>query len=213
MQKAIIILASGSPRRSALLRQMGLEFEVIESDVDETTDEVSPDRIVLTLAERKCRSVAEKLMVTEDTSLFELVTADGVGLLVTAADTVVAYADEVLGKPHDMADARRMLMELSGMTHSVYTGVYSILLSLSNGQFTETDSFSFADKTDVTMYDFTESEAIEYIATGEPMDKAGAYGIQGKGAALVREIHGDYNNIVGFPLAHYMRELKVRGLV
>jgi len=123
----------------------------------------------------------------------------------------------VLGKPADVRDAQRMLMQLSGRTHEVYTGVDLEYLQVveEGGRPTLrlTDRTRFAERTEVEMYPFDEAEALDYIATGEPMDKAGAYGIQGIGARLVKEIRGDYNNVVGFPLARFIRVAAEKGYI
>ncbi len=116
--------------------------------------------------------------------------------VVLGADTVVAFGGNILGKPRDEADAARILSLLSGNTHSVYTGVTVIVL-----QGGERKEYSFYEETEVTMYPMTEQQISSYIRTGEPMDKAGAYGIQGKGAVFVEKIQGDYNNVVGLPVA------------
>lgn len=118
--------------------------------------------------------------------------------LIISADTVVAVDDEILGKPVDKEDARRMITLLSGKVHQVYTGV---TLSL-NGK-----TITFSEKTDVEFYNLTEDEVEEYINSSEPYDKAGAYGIQGKAGLLVKVINGDYYNVVGFPIARLKREI------
>jgi septum formation protein len=178
-----IILASNSPRRKELLEQANIEFEVIGADVEEVTTKTKPDEVVMELSQLKANAVA----------------ALNPGRVILAADTVVAFADVILGKPKDEEDAFKMLDALSGMTHQVYTGVTLI----------EADGsvHTFAECTDVTMYENSKELIEAYIATGEPMDKAGAYGIQGKGAVLVKEIKGDYNNVVGLPLARVYRYL------
>ena len=125
--------------------------------------------------------------------------------MIIGADTLVAFGNRVMGKPQDEKDAFDMLFLLQGNTHQVYTGV--TLLYTPKGE-TACKKLTFVEKTDVTMYPMTEQEILEYIATGEPMDKAGAYGIQGKCAAYVREICGDYNNVVGLPVSRLYQELK-----
>ena len=125
-------------------------------------------------------------------------------ILVIGADTVVAYEDEILGKPKDEKDAKRMLSLLQGNTHSVYTGITLVFIDKSG----RTGEHRFYEKTDVTMYPMDEEEMDRYIASGEPMDKAGSYGIQGRCAIYVKEIKGDYNNVVGLPVARLYQELK-----
>ena len=178
-----IVLASGSPRRKELLTQAGIEFIVNPADIEENTKESLPAKVVEDLSRQKALAVAEKHK----------------GETVLAADTVVAFDDKILGKPKDEEDAFRMLTELSGRTHQVYTGVTIVR---------EDGSIStFSECTEVTMYENSPEAIRSYIASKEPMDKAGAYGIQGLGAVLVKEIKGDYNNVVGLPLAKVYRVL------
>ena len=221
-----IILASGSPRRKELLSQAGLDFSIEISDVDETVDTQDAEKTVKELAERKADAVAKNHLRGEATGKLQNEveknmqrnanceqgeasndSQDKVNskeeLLIVSADTVVALDNHVIGKPKDEEDALKILMSLSGKTHDVYTGVCCI--SMLDGNVTTKDCFVV--RTAVTMYDFDESEALEYIASGEPMDKAGAYGIQGIGARLVEKIDGDYNNVVGFPLATFLRRM------
>ncbi len=183
-----IILASASPRRRELLSQMGLEFEICPSQGEEKITEVLPERAVMELAQQKAAEIAGK-------------TVGDAWIL--GADTVVVYEQKILGKPKDAKDAKRMLRMLQDNKHQVYTGV--CIWKKENG--TE-DVHCFFEKTDVVFYPMTEEEIDQYVATGEPMDKAGSYGIQGKGGLYVREIHGDYNNVVGLPIARLYHELK-----
>ena len=173
-----IILASQSPRRRELLNQMGLKgFKVTSPDVDETIEgNLPPARIVEELSLRKARAVAE--YADEDD-------------LIIAADTVVALEGAVLGKPEDEVSAFSMLSALSGNRHYVYTGVTVI-----QGDKVVTQH----EMTTVTFRELEPEEITNYIATGEPMDKAGAYGIQGLGALLVSGINGDYFNVMGLPV-------------
>lgn len=190
------ILASGSPRRKELLTQMGItDFDVIISDVEETTKETLPQNVVSDLSRQKCNAVADTLTITEPT-------------IVIAADTVVAYQDQILGKPKDEEAAFQMLSKLSGHTHSVFTGVSLMLLSPEK----EAQENSFYVETKVQMRAYTEEEIHAYIKTGEPMDKAGSYGIQGRGAILVEQITGDYNNVVGLPITRLYEALRNTGL-
>lgn len=179
-----IILASNSPRRRELLSQAGIDFEVIPADIEEVICDEAPDKVVMSLSKQKALWVAE----------------NNPGRIVIGADTIVAYDGEILGKPVDENEALDMLSMLSGRTHKVYTGV-TIVRPGKDGFETET----FAEETEVVMYQNDRQTLLEYIATGEPMDKAGAYGIQGRGAVLVKEIKGDYNNVVGLPLARVYR--------
>lgn len=177
-----LILASASPRRREILKNAGFEFEVKTSEADETIPEgISPEEAVQYLAKIKN----------------EVIEADK-NTTVISADTIVVCDGEILGKPKDEADAFDMLRTLSGREHFVYTGV-----CLRKGE----KKTVFFEKTAVYFYELRDSEISDYIATGEPMDKAGAYGIQGKGAVLVRKIDGDYFNVVGLPIARLVREL------
>lgn len=184
-----IILGSASPRRKELLEQAGIRFEVITSNAEEVITREKPEEIVEELSLLKGKAVAEA--IREEA-------------VVIGADTIVAMDGAVMGKPGNQADALRMLTRLQGRTHQVYTGV-TLILKVREEQEIRT----FHEKTDVTMYPMTESEILEYIATGEPMDKAGAYGIQGLAAIFVKEIRGDYNNVVGLPIARLYHELQM----
>lgn len=169
-----IILASGSPRRRELLTLIGYEFEVIPADVDETADpRLTPGELVAALSEKKA------LAIRDDTAL------------VIGADTVVAIDGLILGKPQDDRDAFDMLSRLQGRDHVVYTGVTVV-----SPGFCET----FVERTKVFMRSLSDPEIWEYIATGEPRDKAGAYGIQERGAVLIERVEGDYFTVVGLPL-------------
>lgn len=185
-----IILASQSPRRKELLCQMGLKgFKIISPDVDETVEEnLSPDQLVEELSLRKARAVAEE--ADEDD-------------LIIAADTVVALEGSVLGKPADEREAFGMLSALSGNRHRVYTGVTVLRGSR---------SITSHEETIVTFRDLDPEEIMNYIETGEPMDKAGAYGIQGLGALLVSGIEGDYFNVMGLPVFRLGRILSAFGV-
>ena len=179
-----LILASASPRRRELLTQAGLEFLIDAADVDERIALTDPEEYVKELSRRKAEAVRKR--------------HSGEAAVVLGADTVVVCDGAILGKPVDEKDAFRMLSLLSGRAHDVFTGV--TLLS-------EDGALSFAERTQVVMYDNSEELLRDYIATGEPVDKAGGYGIQGRGTVLVREIHGDYNNVVGLPVARVIRAL------
>lgn len=186
LQRALerpLILGSASPRRADLLTQVGLAYEVRVSGVAE--DEDAPGADPATVAEAHARQKA--LDVAERCS----------GRLVLGADTVVVLGGRVLGKPESADDARRMLLELSGRTHEVITGV---AFALSAGPEPELLALDHV-RTRVEFRDLSDEEIAAYVESGEPMDKAGAYGIQGRGALLVREIAGCYFNVVGLPLS------------
>ena len=185
-----IVLASNSPRRRELLGQMGLkDFKVSAPNVDESVEDgLSPAEIVEQLSLRKARAAAKK---------------SGSGELIIAADTVVALDGAVLGKPRDEAGAFAMLSSLSGREHHVYTGV-----TVLRGEQAVTEH----EETAVAFRTLEADEIWGYIATGEPMDKAGAYGIQGLGALLVSGIRGDYCNVVGLPVFRLGRILNQFGV-
>ena len=196
-----IILASASPRRKALLEQIGMEFEICPAKGEEVITESRPDAVVSELSRQKAEEVAAGVL-TYNEQHPDLATPQDI--LVIGADTVVAYGDEILGKPKDVEDAGRMLTLLQGNTHSVYTGITLVFIDKSG----RTGEYCFFEKTDVTMYPMDEDEINRYIATGEPMDKAGSYGIQGRCAIYIKQIEGDYNNVVGLPVARLYQELR-----
>ncbi|NMH69871.1 septum formation inhibitor Maf [Bacillus sp. RO3] len=178
-----LILASQSPRRKDLLQQIQLSFSVISSTVDETfSSDLLPHEVVMYLAQKKAKEIA-----SQHPSHF-----------VIGSDTVVTKDGQILGKPESEQEAKDMLMMLSGSTHSVYTGVAII-----RGD----EEKLFYEKTDVTFWELTPQEIDGYIASGEPFDKAGSYGIQGIGAKFVKEIKGDYYSVVGLPISRVNRVL------
>lgn len=184
-----IILASGSPRRKELLENLGLKFEVISDNTPEPVlDNLSPKDTVMTLAKFKGDNVAKILDKNDEA-------------IIISADTVVAVDGKILGKPKTKEDAFEMLNTLSGRWHSVYTGVYL-------RKNTDEKSVNFYEKTEVFFKSLDIKEIKDYINTGEPMDKAGAYGIQTLGAVFVEKICGDYFNVVGLPLCSLAKALK-----
>ena len=187
-----IILASASPRRRELLEQGGFPFTVIPSQAEEKITTEQPGQAVEELSYLKCSDIYEK-------SLGDV--------LVIGADTVVASEGKILGKPSSQKDAVKMLQSLQGREHEVYTGV-TIMAREGN----ENRKKTFHEKTKVVFYPMSDEEIRSYVNTGEPMDKAGAYGIQGKSAVFIKEISGDYNNVVGLPLARLYQELKNMGI-
>lgn len=200
-----IILASASPRRKELLEQIGISFDICPAKGEEIITKKIPHEVVQELASQKAKEVAGMVKAYE-ASHEELMTPQDI--MVIGADTIVAYEDQILGKPKEEEDAFRMLSLLSGNTHSVYTGVSIVLLGASG----KVGELTFYEKTDVAMRQMDDAEIRRYIATGEPMDKAGAYGIQGKCAIYIDKISGDYNNVVGLPVAALYRELKKLGI-
>ena len=186
-----IILASASPRRRELLERAGVNFEVIPASGEENRISDDPKEAVQQLARDKAVSVMHTIEVSAD------------GTLVIGSDTVVVFENMILGKPHDIEDAVNTLKKLQGNTHQVYTGVS--VLEKKNGVWTE---HTFYESTDVTFYPVSDEEIRAYVATGEPMDKAGSYGIQGIFGIYVRGICGDYNNVVGLPVARLFYEMK-----
>lgn len=184
-----IILASQSPRRKELLTQMGLSYRVEAADIDEHMDRaLPPDKLVEDISAEKAAAVAA---------------AENPEAVIIAADTVVALDGEVLGKPHSEAEAAEMLRKLSGREHQVYTG-----FTVRRGERVVTGH----QRTGVHFRPLSEQEIAAYVATGEPMDKAGAYGIQGFGALLVEGIQGDYFNVMGLPVCLLGENLKEFGI-
>lgn len=184
MKKIQLILASASPRRREILENAGLEFEVITQNADESSissDGIPVSTYVQELALLKGAACARSVKCRDEA-------------LVISADTVVCMDNEILGKPKDEANAYDMLKMLSGKTHSVYTGI--CVMNLKTGK-----SECRACETKVTFKQLCDDEIWSYIKTGEPMDKAGAYGIQGIGGIFVSHIDGDYLNVVGLPLS------------
>lgn len=182
------ILASASPRRKELLTQAGFKFEVIPSSVEEKITKTLPSEIVMELASQKAMDVFCRHGRRD--------------CVVIGADTIVVYQDEILGKPYDKAEAYDMLSMLSDRTHQVYTGV-SLVISKKGQMHTRT----FFEATDVTFCPIGKEDLHAYVETGDPLDKAGAYGIQGAFAIHVKCIRGDYNNVVGLPVCRLYQEL------
>lgn len=230
-----IILASASPRRKELLAQIGLEFEVMPSEVEENPESTLPQDIVIELSKQKARDVWGKI-AEDDMSVTTGDAGAGAGdtdagaedsqadsrmdgqvkdesgcqvsgredSLVISADTVVAIEGEILGKPKDEEDAARMLGLLSGKEHQVYTGVTMIWINEEGKQ----EEYSFYVCTGVLMYRMNRAEIMEYVCSGEPMDKAGAYAVQGRAAAYIKSIRGEYSNVVGLPVGRLYQEMK-----
>lgn len=200
-----IILASASPRRRELLTQIGIAYEVMPSRKEEIITKTAPAEIVQELAEQKALDIAGQLLWqgAPDATERKSDSADGDTIIVIGADTIVALGHTIMGKPADEADACRMLSMLQGKTHQVYTGV--CIAVIAQGSITTT---KFYESTDVHMYPMSPEEIEAYVATKECCDKAGAYAIQGRCAAFIKGIEGDYNNVVGLPAARLYQELK-----
>lgn len=193
-----MIVASHSPRRIELVAELGFLARSVSPDIDESARaHESPEQLVERLACAKAAAVLERGVASPDEP-------------VIAADTIVALGDEVLGKPADDADAARMLHALSGREHRVSSGV-CVLVAGPDGTSAAVER-SFVETTRVRFYPLTDDEIAAYVATGEPADKAGAYGIQGKGRLLVESIDGDYFNVVGLPVARLWRVLRALGI-
>jgi septum formation protein len=185
-----IILASASPRRRELLKLTGLEFKVDESDYEEDMDlNLIPQKLAQLLSKKKAESVASKYK----------------NAIIIGADTFIVLKGKILGKPHTADEARRMLRLLNGKTHSVITGF--TIIETENGKI-----FSRSTETKVFFRKLTTKEIESYIKTKEPLDKAGAYAIQGLGAVLVKKIEGDFFNVMGLPLNALVQGLKEFGI-
>jgi len=189
-----IILGSASPRRKELLSQIGVPFEVRVSNKEEVYTNTVPKEIVKELALMKAENVASEIPARN--------------VIVIGAETRVVHEEQILGKPKDEQEAFEMIRSLQGDTHQVYTGV-AVLDFDENGEKTV---ISHAVETKVSVNPMSTEEIQKYIESKEPMDKAGAYGIQGKALLFVKEIQGDYNNVVGLPVARLYQELKEMGL-
>lgn len=187
-----IILASASPRRRELLEQIGVKFQVCPAKGEEKITKTEPGEAVEELSQEKCREV------------FQNTEGD---ITVIGADTVVVLDGKILGKPGDQAEAAEMLAALRGRTHQVFTGV--TVMSRDGGS---VQTCTFHEAVQVSFYPMSDREIQEYVLGGEPMDKAGAYGIQGMGAVFIREIQGDYNTVVGLPVARLYQEMKNMGI-
>lgn len=185
-----VVLASASPRRSELLGQIGIEPEIIPSGIEEQVTEHQPDLVVMELSRQKAEDVAARCKA---------------GTMVIGADTVVSVGSAILGKPGTPMRAYEMIDSIQGRDHQVYTGV-TVLLCLEDGK---NHGVTFAERTDVHVYPMSQAEIKAYAQSEEPLDKAGAYGIQGKFAAYIKGIDGDYSNVVGLPLGRLYQEVKM----
>lgn len=200
-----IVLASNSPRRKQILDQLNIEYEICPSGVEETVSSSVPTEVCQELASKKAMDVAASIRAYNELHK-DIVSPQNI--LVIGADTIVAANEEILGKPSDENDAVRMLKMLQNSSHSVFTGVAFVFIS-KEGRVGE---YHFYEESKVYFYPMGDDDIKRYIDSGEPMDKAGAYGIQGKAAEFVRSIDGDYYNVMGFPIARILNELKTLGV-
>ena len=191
------VLASGSPRRKELLGKIVPEFEVIPATSEEKTSKLFPSEIVEELSFQKASEIFHKILTDRDDQL-----------VVIGSDTVVSYNHKILGKPVDKADAAKMVSLLSGNDHDVFSGV--TVFYTEDGK---ERSFTVSEQTKVHVAELTDDEISNYVATGEPLDKAGAYGIQGLFARYITGIEGDYYNVMGLPVARLYQELKSHSLL
>ena len=214
-QNVRLVLASASPRRRELLSQIGLEFTVMPSTKEENAKTTEAGALVQELSRQKAVDIWEQLsggqgqnpdadqeQISEETQEPNLNGKRQPELLVIGADTVVCCEGKILAKPHTREAAAEMLTALQGRSHEVYTGVTL---------YSQSETVTFFECTQVEFYPMTEVEISEYIDSKEPMDKAGAYGIQGLGARFVKGIRGDYNNVVGLPVGRLYEVQKSRG--
>ncbi len=185
-----VVLASGSPRRKELLEQIGIKARIKPSTQEENAQADTPGELVQELSAVKAQDIAAGCEA---------------GTVVIGADTVVVLENEILGKPQTEDRAIEMIQKLQGRAHQVYTGV-TVILCMENG---EKYGVSFAECTDVELWPMTEDEILGYAQSGEPLDKAGAYGIQGSFAAYIKGIRGDYTNVVGLPLGRLVHEMNM----
>lgn len=193
-----IILASGSPRRKEILEQVGIPFTVQASNKEEVITENEPVNIVKGLASMKANDIAEKAKIND---------------VIIGCDTIVAYNNQIMGKPKNEEDAKRMLQLLQNDVHEVYTGV-SVIIKMTTDDGSECDKeINFAVETKVYVNAMSEAQIESYVATKEPMDKAGAYAVQGKFAVHIKKLDGDYYNVVGLPISRLYDVLLEEGVL
>lgn len=184
MSKRRLILASASPRRQELLQDIGYPFDIVTADCEETFDHTA-----------SVFSAIEQIALVKARTVWE----QHPEAVVLGADTMVCYENQMMGKPRSREDAYHMLKQLGGRTHTVISGVAIVWKGKAE---------LFHEETSVTFYDLDEDLLMKYLDSSEPYDKAGAYGIQGMGKLFVREIHGDYFNVMGLPVAAVYRRIK-----
>ncbi len=189
-----IILGSASPRRRELMAQIGLEFEVVVSNKEEYYESTIPEEIVKELALMKAENVTSELEAKRQLK----------DMVIIGADTIVVLDDQILGKPRDEEEAFEMLTNLQGRAHQVFTGTAILSYDETGERLVQNQ----ASETKVYVHEMNRDEILSYIKSGEPMDKAGAYGIQGAFAAYIDRIEGDYYNVVGLPVSYLYQHLK-----
>ena len=194
-----IILASQSPRRREILKRIGVNFEVMPSQKEEVVTSTIPYEVVKELSSQKADDIKNKYFEINNKSLEDVI--------IIGADTIVSFEDKILGKPKDKKDAYNMLKLISGNVHQVYTGV-SVIYIKANEELDKAKEISFYEETNVYVKALTDKDILEYIETGEPMDKAGSYAIQGIFGKYIDKYHGDYDNVVGLPANRLVKELK-----
>jgi len=197
LSKYKLILGSQSPRRKELLSWLNIPFSIVTADLAEISDETSSEKIAMDLASQKAHAVWEKLKIENKS---------GENYFVMASDTIVVLNEKLYGKPNDKDDAKKILRELSGNTHRVITGVCFLFKNLETKKIRE---HLFFDTTEVDFNDISDDLLEAYIATGDSLDKAGAYGIQGPSLTFISKINGSYSNVVGFPLDKVVGELSI----
>ncbi len=191
-----IILASASPRRRELLENCGISFEVLVTNTDEEiSGKLPPDKLVLEISKKKAHVAVSQILSQAN--------ENSESIIIIAADTIVSIGDEILGKPADLSDAKRMIKLLEGRAHSVYTGM--TLAFINDGDVVYKQDVC---STEVRFKPLTDQQIQEYVNTGEPLDKAGAYAIQGRGSEFIQEVHGDYNNVIGLPTQRLLKMLE-----
>lgn len=191
--KYSLVLGSQSPRRKELLSWIGISFKILTADLDEISNEENPTDVALDLASQKAHAVFEKI-------------AGSSFPFVISSDTIVVLDGKIYGKPKDKDEARQILFELSDRTHQVITGVSFLFKDALTNKIRE---HLFFDSTEVTFNEITKDLMDAYIETGDSLDKAGAYGIQGPSLTFISKVNGSYSNVVGFPLDKVVSELKI----
>lgn len=190
-----LILASASPRRRELIKHIGLPFECISANADESVKCATPSDTVMEISRKKARAALDVHKLADNE-------------VIIGADTIVVIDNNILGKPLDDTDALNMLQRLQGRTHEVYTGVTFIYTSKIKDRTPQLIEKTFYEETDVIFDNISKEEILKYISTKDHIDKAGSYAIQGEFSIHILGINGDYNNVVGFPVARIYKELK-----